>query len=163
MICNFLYEIKKWLKRDFSSSQKELTNISTNDQVIIEAKKGLESRFQKINIEKEIKNLHDQGLSYKRLKQFGLEFKWIALYLQKKITKQEMINAFCRARGCEQSDLPEIQAQIQVRLDRVRVERQAELDAFPTLAKERMKAVALTQLAKESAEQATIDNAGVSL
>tara|TARA_R110002153_G_scaffold160692_5_gene313022 strand:+ start:264 stop:554 length:291 start_codon:yes stop_codon:yes gene_type:complete len=53
---HFLYEIKKWLKRDFSSSQKELTNISTNDQVIIEAKKGLESRFQKINIEKEIKN-----------------------------------------------------------------------------------------------------------
>ncbi len=78
-------------------------------------------------------------------------------------TKQEMIDAFCRARGCEESDLPEIQATIQERLDRVRVERQAEVDAIPTLAKERMKVAALTQLAKESAEQATIDNAGVSL
>jgi hypothetical protein len=53
---HFSYEIKKWLKNDFSNSRKELKKIDTYDQDIIEAKKELEIKFQNIKLEKEIKN-----------------------------------------------------------------------------------------------------------
>jgi len=39
----------------------------------------------------EVTRLHKNGLSWRRLEQFGLEYRWIARYLQKKITKDEMI------------------------------------------------------------------------
>jgi tRNA dimethylallyltransferase len=39
---------------------------------------------------KEIKNLHDNGLSWKRMHDLGLEYRYGALYLQNKITKAEM-------------------------------------------------------------------------
>lgn len=38
----------------------------------------------------EVKKLHVQGLSWKRLESFGLEYKYAALFLQGKLTKQEM-------------------------------------------------------------------------
>ncbi|BCX16242.1 MAG: tRNA dimethylallyltransferase [Candidatus Parcubacteria bacterium] len=41
---------------------------------------------------KEVQRLHRQGLSWKRLESFGLELKWISLYLQKKISLYQMIN-----------------------------------------------------------------------
>ncbi len=40
---------------------------------------------------KEVKKLRDSGISWKRLEDFGLEYRWIAKYLQKKISYQEMI------------------------------------------------------------------------
>ena len=40
---------------------------------------------------KEIENLHEKGLSWKRMNNLGLEYRYVALYLQKKITKEEMI------------------------------------------------------------------------
>lgn len=39
----------------------------------------------------EVKKLHEQGLSYKRLESFGLEYRFVARFLQGKITKEEMI------------------------------------------------------------------------
>ncbi|MEX0910211.1 MAG: tRNA (adenosine(37)-N6)-dimethylallyltransferase MiaA [Candidatus Paceibacterota bacterium] len=39
----------------------------------------------------EVKNLHQQGLTYKRLEDLGLEYKFIAYFLQNKFTKEEMI------------------------------------------------------------------------
>jgi len=48
---------------------------------------------------KEVKNLHKNGLSYKRLESFGLEYKFIALYLQKKLTREEMIEKLSIATG----------------------------------------------------------------
>lgn len=39
----------------------------------------------------EVRRLHHSGLSWKRLESFGLELKWISRFLQKKITKREMI------------------------------------------------------------------------
>jgi tRNA dimethylallyltransferase len=39
---------------------------------------------------KEVEGLHKQGLSWKRLIEFGLEYKYISLFLQKKLTKEEM-------------------------------------------------------------------------
>jgi tRNA dimethylallyltransferase len=39
----------------------------------------------------EVKNLHKKGLSWKRLNELGLEYRYVSLYLQKKITKEFMI------------------------------------------------------------------------
>lgn len=39
----------------------------------------------------EVKNLHKRGVSFKRLEEFGLEYYWIAKYLQGEISYQEMI------------------------------------------------------------------------
>jgi len=39
----------------------------------------------------EVKKLKVQGLSWKRLESFGLEYKWLALYLQGKVKKEEML------------------------------------------------------------------------
>ena len=38
----------------------------------------------------EAKNLHKCGLSWKQMEAFGMEYKYLALYLQNKITKKEM-------------------------------------------------------------------------
>lgn len=39
----------------------------------------------------EVKNLHTQGLSYERMYELGIEYKYIAEYLEEKITKDEMM------------------------------------------------------------------------
>ncbi|HDQ16532.1 MAG TPA: tRNA (adenosine(37)-N6)-dimethylallyltransferase MiaA [Candidatus Vogelbacteria bacterium] len=62
---------------------------------VTELEEKIETRLKqriKQGMIKEITNLHKKGLSWKRLESFGLEFKAIALYLQKKTTKEEMIN-----------------------------------------------------------------------
>jgi hypothetical protein len=50
----FSYEIRKWLKKDFTQSKSDLFNIKTKDDEILKEKKKLESRFEKIKVEKEI-------------------------------------------------------------------------------------------------------------
>jgi len=40
---------------------------------------------------KEIQNLHTKGVSWKRLFDFGLEYRHVSLFLQKKLTKKEML------------------------------------------------------------------------
>jgi tRNA dimethylallyltransferase len=49
----------------------------------------------------EVKNLHAPksgvGLSWKRLESFGLEYKFCALHLQKKITREELEQQLYRA------------------------------------------------------------------
>jgi tRNA dimethylallyltransferase len=40
---------------------------------------------------REISNLHKNGLSWKRLYDFGLEYRYISLYLRKELTKDEML------------------------------------------------------------------------
>lgn len=52
-------------------------------------KERLDQRFKEGMVE-EVRTLHKQGLSWSRLESFGLEYKYIALYIQKKITKEEM-------------------------------------------------------------------------
>lgn len=49
----------------------------------------LEKRLKKGMIA-EVKRLRAEGLSWKKLESFGLEYKYCALFLQKKITKEEM-------------------------------------------------------------------------
>jgi len=40
----------------------------------------------------EVKKLRQTGVSWKRLEEFGLEYRFVAQYLQKKIKYDEMIN-----------------------------------------------------------------------
>ncbi len=40
---------------------------------------------------KEARDLHARGLSYKRMEQLGLEYRYLALFLQKKLTKKDML------------------------------------------------------------------------
>ncbi|OGZ08645.1 MAG: hypothetical protein A3C13_01875 [Candidatus Lloydbacteria bacterium RIFCSPHIGHO2_02_FULL_50_11] len=39
----------------------------------------------------EVKRLHAEGVSWKRMEAFGLEYRYLARYLQKNITKKEML------------------------------------------------------------------------
>jgi len=48
------------------------------------------SRIKKGMI-KEVENLHENGISWKRMYSFGLEYRYVSLYLQGKMTKNEMI------------------------------------------------------------------------
>lgn len=61
------------------------------DEILKEKiKTRLAARIKK-GMLREIKKLHDEGVSWKRMNELGLEYRYGALYLQGKITKQEMI------------------------------------------------------------------------
>lgn len=53
--------------------------------------KRLVDRLEKENMIDEVKNLHEGGVSWKRLESFGLEYKFISLYLQEKMDYEEMV------------------------------------------------------------------------
>lgn len=46
---------------------------------------------------KEVKKLKENGLSWKRLYDFGLEYRYVSLYLRKILTKEEMFNQLFKA------------------------------------------------------------------
>ena len=52
--------------------------------------KRLIERLEKENMAGEVKKLHEDGVSWKRLESFGLEYKYISLYLQGKLNNEEM-------------------------------------------------------------------------
>ncbi|MDP2741221.1 MAG: tRNA (adenosine(37)-N6)-dimethylallyltransferase MiaA [bacterium] len=54
-------------------------------------KKRLTGRLKQ-GMVKEVTTLHKSGISWKRLEEFGLEYRFVAQYLQNKITREEMIN-----------------------------------------------------------------------
>jgi len=47
----------------------------------------------------EVEKLHEDGLSWERLESFGLEYKFVTQYLQKKLSKEEMIEKLSIATG----------------------------------------------------------------
>lgn len=58
--------------------------------------KRLKARLKQ-GLVKEVQQLHNDGLSWKKLESFGLEYKFIALFLQNKITEDEMKEQLFRA------------------------------------------------------------------
>lgn len=54
--------------------------------------KRLVDRLEREGMIEEIKFLHKQGLSWERLESFGLEYRFISQYLQKKLDYEEMVN-----------------------------------------------------------------------
>lgn len=66
--------------------------LDTKDQ-ILKARIALRlTKRIKLGMIKEIQRIHNEGTTWKRLESFGLEYKNTALFLQKKITKEEMID-----------------------------------------------------------------------
>jgi tRNA dimethylallyltransferase len=66
--------------------------ISVPNKILDEKiKKRLDERFDGGMIE-EVENLHKNGVSWKRLEYFGLEYRWISQYLQNKISAKKMKN-----------------------------------------------------------------------
>jgi len=59
-------------------------------------KKRLLRRF-KLGMIKEVKKLHKSGVSWKRLEEFGLEYRFIAYYLQGKMKYEEMVKRLQKA------------------------------------------------------------------
>ena len=53
--------------------------------------KRLMDRLKEQNMIGEVENLRAKGLSWKRLEEFGLEYKFISLYLQGKLQYEEMV------------------------------------------------------------------------
>lgn len=62
--------------------------------------KKIEKRLKvrlKQGLIKEVTQLHNQGLSWKKLESFGLEYKYVALFLQDKLSETEMKEQLLRA------------------------------------------------------------------
>ena len=57
----------------------------------------LKHRLEKEGMIKEVKRLHQQGVSWQRLDEFGLEYRWVAKYLRGKIDYQEMFEGLKKA------------------------------------------------------------------
>jgi len=55
-------------------------------------RKRLLKRLEKEKMIKEVKKLRKKGVSWKRLEEFGLEYRYIARYLQGKLEYSEMVN-----------------------------------------------------------------------
>ncbi len=70
----------EFLQIGLKLSEKDL-KIKIHDRVLSRMKRGMI---------KETKNLHKNGLSWKRMRELGLEYKYLAYYLEKKTTKQEL-------------------------------------------------------------------------
>lgn len=62
-----------------------------DDELKEKIKKRLLARIKKGMIH-EVRTLHTKGISCKRMHMLGLEYRFVALYLQKKISKQQMID-----------------------------------------------------------------------
>lgn len=60
------------------------------DELDIKIKKRLLDRLENGMIN-EAENLHNSGLSFERMNGLGLEYRYLSLYLQNKITKEEML------------------------------------------------------------------------
>lgn len=61
-----------------------------------ELKKRIADRLEKrlkTGMVQEAKRLHARGLSWKRMEELGLEYRYLARFLQKQITKEEMITS----------------------------------------------------------------------
>jgi tRNA dimethylallyltransferase len=69
----------------------EWIGLTLDDEVL---KKRIHDRLHariKSGMITEAKKLHDGGLSYKRMEQLGLEYRFLSRFLRKKISKQEML------------------------------------------------------------------------
>jgi tRNA dimethylallyltransferase len=74
-----------------SKYDAEWIGLDTSDaELKAKISKRLESRL-KAGMVEEVEKLNESGVSWRRLMSFGLEYRYITLYLKKKITKAEMI------------------------------------------------------------------------
>ena len=87
-----LGKVPKTRNREQGTENKETKIIALNPpKEILHARieKRLKERIKQGMIE-EVKRLHDEGVSWKRLEEFGLEYRWCARLLQEKISREDM-------------------------------------------------------------------------
>ncbi|MDO8496505.1 MAG: tRNA (adenosine(37)-N6)-dimethylallyltransferase MiaA [bacterium] len=80
------------IKYPLSNNDYEILWLGVNpgkEKLAKNIKSRLEKRLDR-GMAREVKDIHKQGISHKRLQKFGLEYKWISLYLQNKISYEEM-------------------------------------------------------------------------
>jgi tRNA dimethylallyltransferase len=65
--------------------------LTVSDEVLRQRIKTRLEKRVKQGMLREAQKLHENGLSYERMESLGLECKYAALYLQKKITKKELL------------------------------------------------------------------------
>ncbi len=93
-------------KKDFNNSAKTLKRKKYDTLLIAfthpmeiltdRIRKRLIQRLDNENMVGEIERLHDEGVKWTRLEKFGLEYKWIAMYLQNKVEYEDMIEEICK-------------------------------------------------------------------
>lgn len=66
------------------------------EKLYLKIDKRLKQRLKQ-GMVKEVESLHKQGLSWKKLEEFGLEYKYCALFLQNKINHSEMLEELSKA------------------------------------------------------------------
>jgi tRNA dimethylallyltransferase len=66
----------------------KLDDESLKEKIRVRLLKRIESGMLK-----EVENLHKKGLSWKRMNELGLEYRYVSMYLQNKISKKEMIES----------------------------------------------------------------------
>jgi tRNA dimethylallyltransferase len=79
-----IYDVE-WIYLDFPD---EILKKRIHDRLIKRMQKGMI---------KEVKSLHANGVSWPRLESLGLEYKYLALFLQNKLSKQEMLEQLEKA------------------------------------------------------------------
>ncbi len=62
-----------------------------NDVLLLRIHERLQKRIRQ-GMLREVEHLHKEGLSWKRMEDLGLEYRHVARYLQKKITRTEMLD-----------------------------------------------------------------------
>lgn len=92
---------KREISKEFKDLKIEWIGLNPGMEVLEKnIQKRLHERFKQ-GLLKEVEKLHSPrtgtGLSWKRLESFGLEYKFCALFLQKKITHQELYEQLYRA------------------------------------------------------------------
>ena len=90
---------KKILDTTIHNTQYEFLQIGikiSKEKLYKNIEKRVNARFKQGMIE-EVKKLHAQGLSWKKIQSFGLAYFWIPLYLQNKISRDELVEKVIRA------------------------------------------------------------------
>lgn len=83
---------EKTINKNASNSEYLILGITWPREVIQERiYKRLIVRLENENMIEEVKKLHDDGVPWKRLESFGLEYKYIAKYLKEEMTYDEMV------------------------------------------------------------------------
>ncbi|MDP1538878.1 MAG: hypothetical protein Q8M00_02500, partial [bacterium] len=77
--------------KEDSSSSSPFAAARVNEELKKLINKRLLRRLKNGMVE-EVKKLHKSGVSWKRLEEFGLEYRFVAQYLQKKLASNEMVN-----------------------------------------------------------------------
>jgi tRNA dimethylallyltransferase len=89
-ICKTLGSVPKHKTQDTKYKFLQIGIDISKEKLQQNIKKRLDARFRQGMI-KEVRDLHfKHKVSWKRLENFGLEYRWIALYLQNKMSRSEM-------------------------------------------------------------------------